>query len=50
MLTAILIISILNFIFIIIGMREQSNQITKLEITIDEIKEKTDKLGTHTYK
>jgi hypothetical protein len=56
MLIAILIISILSFLFILFiymlifyGLRETNERIANLEITLDEIKEKTDRLGTYGY-
>lgn len=46
--TAILIISILNLL-LIVSLRGTNNKISNMEATLDEIKEKTDKLGTYTY-
>lgn len=43
MLIAILVISILNFVFILIEMREINDRIINLEVTIDEIKEQNEK-------
>lgn len=49
MLIAILTISILILSFVLIGFRGTNDRIDNLEITLDEIKKKTDKLGTQTY-
>jgi uncharacterized protein YoxC len=49
MLISILIIAILILIFVVIGMNSLSDRIMNLEVTLDGIKEKTDKLGTNTY-
>jgi hypothetical protein len=46
---AILIISILTLVFVLIGMRETNDRITNLEVTLDDVKKQTDKLGTHNF-
>lgn len=53
MLIAILIISIVSLVFSLLGLRETNDRITNLELTLDEIKNKTDMIGTEeglTYK
>lgn len=50
MLISILIIAILILIFVVIGTNSLSDRIMNLEITLDGIKGKTDKLGTNTYR
>ena len=49
MLIAILIISILNLLLVIL-LSGMNTKITNMETTLDEIKDKTDKLGTFNYK
>ena len=46
MLIAILIICILSLIVFIIGLRETSDRIAHLEVTLDKVKKKTDTIGT----
>lgn len=49
MLITILVISILNLLLIIASW-SMNSRIANMEVTLDEIKEKTDKLGTYNYK
>ena len=48
--TVILTISIFNLIFLVISFRKINLKITNIKISVDEIKNQTDKLGTYNYK
>ncbi len=50
MLIAILVVCVVGFALLLFQMVETNNRIVNLEITLDEIKKQTDKLGTHDYK
>lgn len=50
MLIVILIISILNLLIVCAILTETNRRITNLEITLDEVKKQTDKLGTYNFK
>ena len=49
MVITILIVIILGFLFVLFSLREVHIKIVNLETKVDEIKEKTDKLGTYNY-
>ena len=48
-LSILLLISIITFLRIDIGLSGKNQKITELENTLDEIKKKTDKLGTYNF-
>ena len=50
MLVAILVLGILTLFAFVSGFNELNRRIINLDIAVDEIKEKTDKLGTNSYK